>query len=308
MVPKSLRICKKLRFSIRRVLRSRYGRGRHATRAAYTTKFMTFVRYLDQVGVGDLKNVTQSDFGAAATLLAKDVAQGRYKVTTGHNLLSAANIVFEGIGLKVWVSPAQYLGRRNHIRTEVPSGMDGQTVAACLEDLRSEGLARPAATTMLCRALGLRVREAALADTPRMLQEVVLHGRVNVQEGTKGGRKTDRWIEATPSVVEALEFARDQSPPGSRNLLAGDETYIGFIRTEVMRARPLLKEHGINNFQDLRAACFCARYAEITARAAPVIAGRNPDREQDLAAREIIGAEAGHNRVDVVGAYIGGRR
>lgn len=308
MVRKDFSIGKRSRQAIHAVLAEAYGRGRYDTRETHEVKFMAFLPYLQAVGVKDLSGVTQRDFDAAALLLAKDVAAGRYAVSTAQNILSAANRVFEAIGVMVKVSPTKFVGRRRHIRQEVPSGLDAQVVASCLEALGAMQLLRPLAMVRLCREMGLRAREAVLADTVRMFRELESYSQVNVQEGTKGGRKLARWIPATTDVVAALQFAREQSPPGSRNLLAADETYIRFIRGEVKRSRPVLKKYGIKNYRDLRAAYFCSRYQEITAYPAPVIGGKNPDRQADAAAREIISAEAGHNRVDVVGAYIGGRR
>ncbi len=105
-------------------------------------------------------------------------------------------------------------------------------------------------------------------------------------------------------------FAAQASPKGSRNLLAEDETYKGFHQTIVRPARELLHQNGLKGFHELRAAYACARYEQLTRHPAPINGGRcyQQDRHLDAQARTQIGYELGHGRIDVVAAYIGGRR
>ena len=70
-----------------------------------------------------------------------------------------------------------------------------------------------------------------------------------------------------------------------------------------------LKSHGLNNRHDLRAAYACERYQAITGVVAPVMEGqRLCPKRVDREAREVIVGELGHNRMDVVAAYIGSSR
>lgn len=69
----------------------------------------------------------------------------------------------------------------------------------------------------------MRLREAILADLPRLSREAEACGKVNIQDGTKGGRagaSAPRWITVDDHVRGALELARRVSPAGSRNLIA----------------------------------------------------------------------------------------
>lgn len=75
----------------------------------------------------------------------------------------------------------------------------------------------------------------------------------------------------------ALQLARQTSPTGSRNLLTRDESYAAFLQQTVLPA-PVNGGH-------------CYRI----------------DRNLDRQARQQISVELGHNRFDVVSAYIGGR-
>ncbi|MNY05581.1 Integrase [compost metagenome] len=171
---------------------------------------------------------------------------------------------------------------------------------------------RVGAIVMLARATGMRVREAILADLPRLQREAEHLGRINIQDGTKGGRSgasAPRWVVADDEVKAALQFARKASPTGSRNLLARDESYAAFLQQTVLPARETLHEQGLKGFHELRAAYACERYEQLTRHAAPINGGHcyRIDRDLDQQARQQISVELGHNRIDVVSAYIGGR-
>lgn len=158
----------------------------------------------------------------------------------------------------------------------------------------------------------MRLREAILADLPRLQREADQLGRINIQDGTKGGRSgasAQRWVVANEPVKAALQLARKASPPGSRNLLARDESYSLFLQQTVLPAREMLHVHGLKGFHELRAAYACERYEQLTGHAAPVNGGHcyRIDRYLDQQARQQISVELGHNRIDVVSAYIGGR-
>ena len=158
----------------------------------------------------------------------------------------------------------------------------------------------------------MRLREAILADLPRLQREARQLGKINIQDGTKGGRSgasAPRWIAVTDQVRGALDRASEASPKGSRNLLTPDESYKDFLQTIVRPARDIMHEHGLKGFHELRAAYACERYEQLTGFSAPVNGGRGQreDRALDQRARQQISHELGHNRIDVVSAYIGGR-
>ncbi len=181
-----------------------------------------------------------------------------------------------------------------------------------LEVLGVQHQDRVAAIVRLARATGMRLREAILADLPRLQHEAEHFGRINIQDGTKGGRSgasAPRWVVANEEVKAALQLARKASPTGSRNLLARDESYATFLQQTLLPARETLREQGLKGFHELRAAYACERYEQLTGHAAPVNGGHcyRIDRDLDQQARQQISLELGHNRIDVVSAYIGGR-
>jgi hypothetical protein len=137
-------------------------------------------------------------------------------------------------------------------------------------------------------------------------------GRINIQDGTKGGRSgalAQRWVVANKAVKAALQLACDASPPGSRNLLARNESYAAFLQQTVLPARETLHKQELKGFHELRAAYACERYEQLTGHAAPVNGGHcyRIDPDLDRQARQQISLELGHNRIDVASAYIGGR-
>lgn len=159
----------------------------------------------------------------------------------------------------------------------------------------------------------MRLLEAILADLPRLSREANDQGRINIQDGTKGGRggaSAPRWIAVNQHVRDALGFAERVSPADSRNLIAPDESYMSVQQHVVRPARDLLHTHDLKGFHELRAAYACERYEQITQHRAPINSGRceEIDRYLDRDARKQISYELGHGRVDVVAAYIGGRR
>lgn len=107
----------------------------------------------------------------------------------------------------------------------------------------------------------------------------------------------------------ALEFAKQVSPEGSRNLVEPNESYLKVLQEVARPARDILQAHNLKGFHELRAAYACERFEQITQHRAPVNGGQcyAIDRPPDREARMQISFELGHGRIEVVAAYIGGR-
>lgn len=202
--------------------------------------------------------------------------------------------------------------QRSGIRQSVPQGQDREQVKQIADALCSSGQLRAAAIVHLARSTGMRLREAILADIPRLCREADDLERINIQDGTKGGRagaSAPRWVLVDESVRDALAFAAQVSPAGSRNLIAPSESYQDVLQGIVRHAREVLHTHNLKGFHELRAAFACERYEQITQHRAPINGGRCHviERQLDREARMQISRELGHGRIDVVAAYIGGR-
>lgn len=210
-------------------------------------------------------------------------------------------------------SPSKTLGmQRTGVRQSAPQGQDREQVKQIVDALCRDHQQRAAAIVLLARATGMRLRETILADLPRLSREAKDLGRINIQDGTKGGRagaSAPRWIAVDDHVRGALAFARQVTPTGSRNLIAAHESYVDLLHKIIRPARDILHVHNLKGFHELRAAYACERYEKFTRHRAPINGGRcrQLDRNLDHAARRQISYELGHGRIDVVAAYIGGR-
>jgi len=300
-------------------LKDQFAGGHFATVKAHSDRWQAFVRWCrseDGPGYNDARQIDRRTLHDYAAYLRRQIQQGELCIATAQNRLSSVNRTLAALrgdqDVRI-ASPSQALElRRSSVRTRAPDGQDRQQVQQVVEVLGQRNHDRVGAIVMLARATGMRVREAILADLPRLQREAEHLGRINIQDGTKGGRSgasAPRWVVADDEVKAALQFARKASPTGSRNLLARDESYAAFLQQTVLPARETLHEQGLKGFHELRAAYACERYEQLTRHAAPINGGHcyRIDRDLDQQARQQISVELGHNRIDVVSAYIGGR-
>ena len=300
-------------------LKDLFGGGHYGTVKAHSDRWQAFVRWCrseDGPGVNDARQIDRQTLLDYAEHLRQQVEQGAIGIATAQNRLSSVNRTMAALRVDQYVtvvSPSKALGmRRTSVRQSVPQGQDREHVKRIVDILCELQMQRAAAIVHLARAAGMRLREAILADLPRLQREAEQLGRINIQDGTKGGRSgasAPRWITVDDHVRDALRFAEQVSPDGSRNLLAPNERYLEFQRGIVRPARDILHTYNLKGFHELRAAYACERYEQITHHFAPINGGScyQLDRRLDQAARDQISYELGHGRIDVVSAYIGGR-
>jgi hypothetical protein len=300
-------------------LKDMFGGGHYGTVKAHSDRWLAFVRWCrseDGPGFNDARQIDRQTLLDYAGHLRHQVEQGAISIATAQNRLSSVNRTMAALRGDQYVkvpSPSKTLGmRRNSVRRSVPQGQDREHVKRVVEALCVHQQSRAAAIALLARATGMRLRETILADLPRLKGEAKEFGKINIQDGTKGGRSgasAPRWITANDHIRDALRFAEQVSPDGSRNLLAPNESYLDFQREIVRPARDILHTHNLKGFHELRAAYACEHYEQITQHPAPINGGRcyQLDRHLDRVARAQISYELGHARIDVVSAYIGGR-
>lgn len=299
-------------------LKDMFGGGHYGTVKAHSDRWQVFVRWCrseDGPGFNDAREIDRQTLANYATHLRGLVERGDLAIATAQNRLSSVNRTMAALRGDKYVkvpSPSKALGmQRTVVRMSAPQGQDNGHVVRTIEALR-ELHPRVAAIVHLARATGMRLREATLADLPRLALEAELLGRINIQDGTKGGRSgatAPRWVNVDEYVREALRYAVEVSPSSSRNLLGQNESYASFHQSVVRPAREILHSHDLKGFHELRAAYACERYEQITGHLAPVNGGRcsRLDPQLDRETRMQISYELGHGRVDVVAAYIGGQ-
>ncbi len=301
-------------------LKDMFGGGHYGTVKAHSDRWQAFVKWCRSEqgpGINDARQIDRKVLADYAAYLRDMVGRGDLAVSTAQNRLSNVNRTMAALRGDQCVkvpSPSKALGmQRTGVRHSVPQGQDREQVKQIVHALCRHHQLRAAAIVLLARATGMRLREAILADLPRLSREAEACGKINIQDGTKGGRagaSASRWIAVDDHVRDALKFARQVSPAGSRNLIAPHESYLNLLRQIIRPARDILHAHYLKGFHELRAAYACDRYEQITQHRAPINGGQCSlaDRNLDREARRQVSYELGHGRIDVVAAYVGGRR
>ena len=300
-------------------LKDMFGSGHYGTVKAHCDRWQAFVKWCRSEqgpGINDARQIDREMLADYAAYLHDLVKNGELAVSTAQNRLSSVNRTMAALRGDQYVklpSPSKALGmQRTGVRHSVPQGQDREQVRQIVDALCSHHQLRAAAIVLLARATGMRLREAILADLPRLSREANGQGRINIQDGTKGGRagaSAPRWIAVDEHIRGALGLARQVSPAGSRNLIEPNESYLDFLQHIIRPARDILHAYNLNGFHELRAAYACERYEQITLHRAPINGGQcyQVDKNLDREARKQISYELGHGRIDVLAAYIGGR-
>lgn len=300
-------------------LKDMFGGGHYGTVKANCDRWQAFVKWCRSEqgpGINDARQIDRKVLADYAAYLRNMVGRGALAISTAQNRLSSVNRTMAALRGDQYVklpSPSKALGmQRTGVRQSVPQGQDREQVKQIVDALCRHHQPRGAAIVLLARATGMRMREAILADLPRLSREARDTGKINIQDGTKGGRagaSASRWIAVDDYVRDALALAEHASPARSRNLIAPHESYLNLLQTIIRPARDIMHAHNLKGFHELRAAYACERYEQITQHRAPINGGHccQLNRSLDREARRQISYELGHGRIDVVAAYIGGR-
>lgn len=297
-------------------LKGLYGRGHFGTVASHAQRWRQFCNWARSIhNINDACAVDQLLLDNYAADLAERVEDETLAVSYAQNLIVSANITLEALRQDKAVrieSPASWVGNRQTVRTRVPDGMDWADIDRLVARLRQKNLHRAAVIVLLCRSFGIRLREAILANQSDWHRQARERGQVDIREGTKGGRgkEVERWVPVSERGQIALrEAAEVRNQLGGQNLLGPDESFDDLVNDgEVHRARKILHEFGIKGYHELRAAWACERYEEISGATAHILqTGKSPGQENDDQFRLTLARELGHDRIDVVAAYIGAR-
>lgn len=205
-------------------------------------------------GFNDARKIDRQTLLDYAGHLLQQVEHGEIAIATAQNRLSSVNRTMAALhgdqNVKV-PSPSKALGiRRTSVRWSAPQGQDREHVKRIVEVLCEHQQPRAAAIAQLTRATGMRLREAILADLLRLKREAKQYGKINIQEGTKGGRSSaaaPRWITVDDHIRDALRLAEQVSPDGSRNLLVPKEIYRDFLQRVVRPAREVRRIDGLRD-------------------------------------------------------------
>ena len=300
---------KQMHYAAKQALQRSY-RGHFATVAAHTARFKQFSDFAKQnFKIRDIRKITHEHLQKYAEQLKKDVKAGRLAVSTAQNRLSSVNQTMSVLreDKKIWVSPAQEIGKRDNVRTTAPRSLDREKV----QQFSAQADPRARAVLGAARELGMREKEAVLMNWKQAAKEARETGKINVTEGTKGGRGRyiDRFVNVTPAAMRVIE-QNAQLQGGRQNLIQPGETWKqADKKLHSDKTRALFRNNDLKAYHDARSAWACERYKEITGQVAPAVAGqRMATKEADTHARDVIARELGHARLDVCVAYIGSAR
>jgi integrase len=297
-------------------LRDLYGRGHFGTVASHAQRWRQFCNWArSNHDINDACAIDQLLLERYAADLAERGEDETMAVSYAQNLIVSANITLEALRQDKAIrieSPASWVGKRQTVRTRVPDGMDWTDIDRLVVHLRQKNLQRAAVIVLLCRSFGVRLRKAILANYADWHRQARELGQIDIREGTKGGRgkEIERWVPVSERGLLALrEAVHVRKQLGGPNLLRPDETFDDLVNDgEIHRARKILHEIDIKGYHELRAAWACERYEEMSGETAPILqAGGSPGQKNDDLFRLALAGELGHERVDVVAAYIGAR-
>lgn len=175
-------------------LKDLFGRGHYGTVKAHSNRWLAFVRWCrSQIGP-ELNNTRQIDRQTLldyVSHLRHKVEQSAPAIATAQNRLSSVNRTLAALRGDQYVkvpNPSKALGmRRTSVRCSVPQGQDREQVKRIINVLCEHQQPCAAAIAQLARATDMRIREAILADLPRLQREAEQLGRINIQNGTKSG-------------------------------------------------------------------------------------------------------------------------
>lgn len=306
---------KQMAYAGHHALREAY-QGHYATVAAHSERWGQFSAWAKDQDIRDARNVSKEIVTQYGRELGNLVTREILSVSYAQNLVSSVNVVMETLreDRTIRVSPSAVVGeQRTNVRDIAPSSMDREKVARAVDDLRYQGLDRQAMVLAVARDLGLRAKEAVMLDYRAAIREASKTGKVNITEGTKGGRgrDVDRLVSVSERAMQTLQRgAALQAELGGRNLIAPGESWKSV--TDALRSEPvreIMGDHGLKMYHDARAAYACDRYQQITGHLAPAVAGqREADKSVDREARQVISGELGHGRPDVLVSYVGSAR
>lgn len=295
------------RFAVKQALKDKFGEGRYQTRQAHLTRAKLFCEFLHVLGVDDFRLVEQDDLEAYAMWVAEAVQLETYSLAYGTNLLSSANVVMECLRedncLKV--SPSEFVGRRSHRRKKQLNYLPLNEVEELYQEFLKEDPV-VAFTFAYARLLGMRLRETVMFQPKEGLQQHRKKGKVNITRGTKGGRKSERWV-ATSTLVEQVLIDSDKFTRkiGSKNMISPNQSLIIVYRHIEYKLRTFLKAKGFGTIHDLRALYACDRMHELTGHSAPILGGKIKDKAKYYEHAKTVSKELGHNREYVINSYCG---
>lgn len=300
---------KQMAWAGKKALDDRYGKGHHGSSGSHEQRWKQFVYFAKSHGVNDARKIDQSLLDRYGLHLKTQVDQGEKSVSYAQNLLSTVNVVLATMRKDkvLSIKPVQWVGQRSHIRSNIPATLEREALTIPIAQLEAKDQTRTALIALLARNFGLRFKEASLLNTKKAVREAKRYGKINITQGTKGGRgkDMDRWAPVNSKQIALLKQAAELQDK-AKNFIPENKTYKQWYDQAHYQWRTANRETAIKGFHDMRAAYACERYETLTGFAAPVVAGeRLASKALDQHARTILSQELGHGRTEVIASYVG---
>ena len=261
------------------------------------------MQFIKWSGVSDLRDISPDQVTSYYEVIAERVEGEEISQQYATNLISSLNIVLGYLSPYKYVlqKPSALIGRRDRKRKRAVI-IDCDPIVTLSYRLRRESAHDLALLVLLCRYAGLRLREALMLDFAEALKSYKKNFTINIIRGTKGGRKADRFIGPPKFLIKDIEAFAKKS--GWSCLIPPDKNYVQRKNQVHCKLLPLLKDVGFKTLHDLRASYACERYKALTNQDAPILGGEPLD-SKNIAKFLALSNELGHNRIDVLHAYIG---
>ena len=261
-------------------------------------RWTSFCEYAKKHDINRMEKITRDFVIQYGKELAAKIQAGELTTSTAQNAVSAVNTVLKIVPAS-WktVSPVHDcgIGQRTNVRSVAPTKNDAYLDAKqALSDRPRES-----ALVSLCRELGLRSKEGSLLNARKAYTEAIRTRAISITLGTKGGRPRTIPITST-AQLDALKTAAAVQGRG-KSIMPPDKNWRQWREGGLRHARET-----VGGLHELRAAYACDRYKQLTGFDSPAVAGhREAGKADDYHAREVLSAELGHGRTDVLVSYVG---
>ena len=281
-----------------------------ATEAVLGERWRIFSEWAREKKVKKMEYVTQELVRQYGENLAHKVKEKLLSASTAQVYLSAVNTVMSIATKNQWetVSAVSDCGipKRSAVRETAPGGLDERSFENAVVAVQEKMGERLACVIMLSRMFGLRSKEASLLNSKIALEQANSAREVTIMYGSKGGRERKVPVISDVQIRTLKRAAENQG--NDLSMIPEGQSWKVWQGQKLRSARKIVNEFTGGGLHDLRAAYACERYFSITGHPAPALGAKISDKTKDFEARKIISIELGHNRIDVVAEYVGGRR
>jgi len=190
-------------YAVKNICKGIYGCGKFASRTAYRSRFMQFIKWL---GVTDLRDISQDHVTSYYEVIIEWVEGEEISQQYAANLISSLNILLGYLSSYKYTlkKPSALLGRRDRKRKRAVI-IEDDPIVTLSDRLRRKSADDLALLILLCRFVGLRLREALMLNFEEALKSYRKTFIINITKGTKGGRKADRFIRPPKFLIEDIE-------------------------------------------------------------------------------------------------------